>query len=346
MKWVILLLVLAVAGIGVYAYKNNPTGCAKLGADLAADVKADVPGIVDDVTTIFTSNTAAPDATNSKGAKLPAKGSTAPAGATPKGATNSTDGTPTAPSAGASDASPATASTPAPPSWTPPAKIPAQPNWTWSTPQGTFTWVHILKVEADRVTILHMQGQAVIPMSDLPPDLQKRLNYDPSAAMAAAAARGNSRGTAVAQPQEAQPAATPPPVVAQATPTPTFTETTNYQDALVEARRTKKKVLLHFTGSDWCYYCKMLEQEVMSRSEFRQYAEANYITVTLDFPHDFPLSSDLKQQNDALAQKFGVHGYPTLLVLDSDEKELGRISGYNPGSGPSSVIDSLKPFTQ
>ena len=59
-----------------------------------------------------------------------------------------------------------------------------------------------------------------------------------------------------------------------------------------------------------------------------------------------PLAADLKQQNEALAQKFNVHGYPTLLVLDVDEKELGRTSGYNPGSGPSAVIADLKPYTE
>ncbi len=340
MKWFVLLFVLLLLGTGIYAYQNNPDGCARLGSDL----KADLPGIAADVVTIFTSDKAAPETKTPKTAPSSTNGAPTPDGALPKAAPSSTDATPAAPGAGASDASPETAAAaPAASGWTPPTTIPSQPDWTWTTSQGTFNWVHIVKVEADRVTILHMHGQAVVPISELPPDLQKQLNYDPAAAIAASTERKKKEGSAVAQ-QEAQPAMTAQPALAQAMPK--FTETTNYADALAEAKRTKRKVLLHFTGSDWCYYCKMLDQEVLSRSDFRQFAEANYITVTLDFPHETPIAPEVKQQNQELAQKFSVTGYPTLLVLNSDEKELGRLSGYNPGSGPSAVIDGLKPFTQ
>jgi hypothetical protein len=33
-----------------------------------------------------------------------------------------------------------------------------------------------------------------------------------------------------------------------------------------------------------------------------------------------------------------------LLVIDRNEKELGRIAGYNPGSGPDGVISQLQNF--
>jgi thioredoxin-related protein len=52
----------------------------------------------------------------------------------------------------------------------------------------------------------------------------------------------------------------------------------------------------------------------------------------------------VKRQNQALAQKFGISGFPTLVVIDSSEKVLGSISGYNPGSGPDAVISQLKAF--
>ena len=265
MKWFIWLLVLAVLGTGVYAYKNNPAECAKLGSDL----KADFPQIAADVTTIFTSNTEAPDVAPSKTAPSPAKGAKPSDTEKPQATPSTSDSTPgtsgtSASGASASGTSPATAAS-APAGWSPPAKIPAQANWTWTTSQGTFTFVHILKVEADRVTILHMQGQAVVPIHELPPDLQKQLNYSPAAALAAAAERSKHDGPAIAAAQQPvmQPMATAQPELAQAAPMPRFTETTNYSDALAEARRTKRKVLLHFTGSDWCYYCKMLDQEVL-----------------------------------------------------------------------------------
>ena len=307
MRWLVLLILIGLIGIGAYGYTHNPGECAKLGDDLMTDF----PTLKSDLVRIFTSTTVTPD----KPAK-PIKPVTAPSATT------------------------------APEGWQPPSTIPAQADWTWTTSQGIFNNVHIVKVEPDCVTILHSGGNALVPIYELPTDLQRQLNYSPAAALAFAAQRPRSSNAQVsAMGNSPAPGASAQPL-AQGAPTPLFTETTHYQDALAEAKRTNRKVLLHFTGSDWCAYCKMLDQEVLSRPEYNQFATANYITVTLDFPHDFPLADDQKQQNDALARKYNVSGYPTLVVIDTDEKELGRLTGYNPGSGPSAVISGLKAFTQ
>jgi len=41
-----------------------------------------------------------------------------------------------------------------------------------------------------------------------------------------------------------------------------------------------------------------------------------------------------------------IDGYPTLIVLDTDGKELGRQVGYDPGSGAAAVIAKLKSFNK
>jgi len=122
--------------------------------------------------------------------------------------------------------------------------------------------------------------------------------------------------------------------------------TTDYKAALVQAKSQNKLVLLDFTGSDWCGYCKLLDKEVFTQPAFNDFANKNYILVTIDFPHQKPLSDDLKQQNDGLGKQFGIQGFPTLIVLDADGKELGRQTGYNPGSGPDAVIAKLKSFNK
>jgi protein disulfide-isomerase len=118
--------------------------------------------------------------------------------------------------------------------------------------------------------------------------------------------------------------------------------TTDYKAALAQAKVEKKMVLLDFTGSDWCAYCKLLDKEVLTQQAFKDFADKNYILVTLDFPREKKLPNDLKQQNDALDQQFNIQGLPTLIVLDADGKELGRQMGYEPGSGPDAVIAKLK----
>ena len=122
--------------------------------------------------------------------------------------------------------------------------------------------------------------------------------------------------------------------------------TTDYKAALAQAKAQKKMVLLDFTGSDWCGYCKLLDKEVLSQSSFKDFADRNYIQVTVDFPHQKQLPDDLKQQNDTLGKQFSIEGYPTLIVLDADGKELGRQVGYDPGSGADAVIAKLKSFNK
>jgi thioredoxin-related protein len=59
--------------------------------------------------------------------------------------------------------------------------------------------------------------------------------------------------------------------------------TTDYQLAVDAARGTRRSVLLFFTGSDWCGWCKRLEAEVLDTEEFKTYASGNLVLVKLDF---------------------------------------------------------------
>src|SRR6478609_8211905 len=45
-----------------------------------------------------------------------------------------------------------------------------------------------------------------------------------------------------------------------------------------------KLVLLNFTGSDWCGYCKHMQAEIFSKPQFQDYAAKNLVLVELDFP--------------------------------------------------------------
>ena len=218
--------------------------------------------------------------------------------------------------------------------WAPPAVIPAQPDWTWTTSQGTYHKVRILKVEADCVTILDDEGGALVPISELPSALQQQLNYDPAASAAAAAVR--QRDDAVAGAVLARERA--------AAPGGTAATAADYPSALAQAKQTGQRVMLHFTGSDWCPYCKYLESEVLETGAFQQFLAGHYIFMTVDFPHANPLPADVQAQNDALQRKFGVSGFPTLLVVDGNERVLGRYVGYNPGSGPGPVIAQLQSY--
>jgi len=63
----------------------------------------------------------------------------------------------------------------------------------WKTTDGkVYQNVTVIKTEPDAVTIIYQDGGALLPLVKLPPNLQKRFNYDPVKAKAAAEARAQS----------------------------------------------------------------------------------------------------------------------------------------------------------
>ena len=115
---------------------------------------------------------------------------------------------------------------------------------------------------------------------------------------------------------------------------------TDPEKALASAKGTKRLVLMDFTGSDWCSWCIKLNKEVFSQPEFQAFAKDNLVLVELDFPRAKPQSAEDKSRNEALAKKFGVQGFPTVVILNSDGKLVGQL-GYMKG-GPQAFIEALK----
>ena len=107
---------------------------------------------------------------------------------------------------------------------------------------------------------------------------------------------------------------------------------TNYEEALNQSKATSKPIILFFTGSDWCSWCKKLEQEALHTQEFAEAAGDKFIFVLLDFPMNSTLPSELTAQNKRLQKQFEIQGFPTLVILDSQQKKIGS-AGYRPGGG-------------
>lgn len=115
---------------------------------------------------------------------------------------------------------------------------------------------------------------------------------------------------------------------------------TDYAAAVKRAKAEKKTLLMNFTGSDWCPWCISLHREVFSQPEFQKYAGQNLVLLEVDFPNRKAQSAELKAQNEDLLQKYGVQGFPTVLVFDASGKQVGKL-GYMAG-GPKAFIAALQ----
>jgi thioredoxin-related protein len=117
---------------------------------------------------------------------------------------------------------------------------------------------------------------------------------------------------------------------------------TDANDAIVHAKAEHKFVVLDFTGSDWCGWCKKLKREVFDQPEFDAYAQRNLVMVEVDFPRSIYQSPDLKAANHRLEETYHITGYPSIIILNGDGQLIGR-SGYVPG-GPPTFIAELEKY--
>jgi thioredoxin-related protein len=116
---------------------------------------------------------------------------------------------------------------------------------------------------------------------------------------------------------------------------------TDLSKAQQKAKQENKLVFVDFTGSDWCPPCKALHKNVLTSKEFIDFAKDNLVLVTVDFPNFKSLPPEQQKSNDALAEKFGIRVFPTVVVLDANGKKIEVEEGYE-GATAKEFVASLK----
>ena len=106
---------------------------------------------------------------------------------------------------------------------------------------------------------------------------------------------------------------------------------TDYKTAQEQAKSSNKLLLLDFTGSDWCGYCIQLDRAILSQPQFKDYASKKLVLLEVDFPRRKPQSVETKRQNQELAQRYQIEGFPTLVVLNGEGQTIWRYDGFYTG---------------
>jgi hypothetical protein len=119
---------------------------------------------------------------------------------------------------------------------------------------------------------------------------------------------------------------------------------TDLGEAANASRTRQRPIVILFTGSDWNPSCQSLESEVISTGQFEQYKDSHFVFVTVDDLRNTTMLDDEKNRVQTLETQFHITSFPTLVVVDSTQKELGRVTGYAPGSGVPGVQSDLKKY--
>lgn len=119
--------------------------------------------------------------------------------------------------------------------------------------------------------------------------------------------------------------------------------TQDYDAAVSLAAEQGLPLLINFTGSDWCYWCKLMDSKVFSQEEWKTWAKGKIVLAFIDFPRTNTLVPKKYQaRNRALAEKFGILGYPTYIVLASDGKTILGQLGASRDAAPAKFIADLE----
>lgn len=118
---------------------------------------------------------------------------------------------------------------------------------------------------------------------------------------------------------------------------------TDLEAAKAQGVKENKPVLIDFTGSDWCPPCIQLHKVVFQSAEFAAVA-SKYVLVELDYPRKTPQAPELKAKNAELSKKFGISGFPTVLLIDAKSGEVfGKTVGFG-GQTAKEYLDKLASF--
>jgi hypothetical protein len=118
--------------------------------------------------------------------------------------------------------------------------------------------------------------------------------------------------------------------------------TTDFAAAQAEAAASGRRLLVLFTGSDWCPSCIQFEANVAHAPAFLNVATGSFVLVKLDYPRGLPQSAELRAQNDKLARQYAVEAFPSLFVISADGKKSSRVDTRRPRQ----ATDMVDYFTQ
>ena len=82
--------------------------------------------------------------------------------------------------------------------------------------------------------------------------------------------------------------------------------------ALLEAQRTEKSVLVDFSA-DWCPPCIVMKHDVWPDDAVERTVSQSYVPLLIDVDRD-----------RTVAGGYGIHGIPTILVLDAKGQVIRR----------------------
>ena len=109
----------------------------------------------------------------------------------------------------------------------------------------------------------------------------------------------------------------------------------SYRTAQQQALRENKKILIFFSGSDWCELGRVLDRDLFRTEAFQKLAAEKYVLYNADFPKYRKLGYETEERNQRLASRYGITRFPAVIVVEPRYggllvKQVGLSGGMTP----------------
>jgi thioredoxin-related protein len=113
-------------------------------------------------------------------------------------------------------------------------------------------------------------------------------------------------------------------------------------DAGMQYSRSNNKKLFMYVYTDWCSYCKKMENEVFSDDKVAAYLNENFTPVAIDAESRTRIrfgSDEMTEQE--YAAMLGVQGFPTHVFMTADGEPITLAPGYIPAENFLKVLSYI-----
>lgn len=101
----------------------------------------------------------------------------------------------------------------------------------------------------------------------------------------------------------------------------------SYESGMEQIKKSDKKGYLHFY-TDWCSYCKMMQQETFSDADVVAYLNANFIPIRVN-----------AEEEPKVARQYGANQFPFNWFVDKETEGIVSQPGFIP---PETMVHVLR----
>ena len=107
--------------------------------------------------------------------------------------------------------------------------------------------------------------------------------------------------------------------------------TLSFNEGLEKAATEKKNMIVDFY-TDWCHWCKVMDEKTFSNDSVANKLSDRFVTVRLnaESPNESATFKGRTMNNIELTRAFGVTGFPSLAFISPEHEVITVMPGYIP----------------